>query len=247
MRYFLELSYNGTKYCGWQRQPDAPSVQQTIEEALSTILRQSTAVMGCGRTDTGVHAKQYFLHFDCQDALPDNLLFRMNRVLPDDIAIHKLFNVEKEHHTRFDATHRAYEYHIIFEKSPFEKETAWRYNPSKGLDFELLNKAAALLLEYKEFYPFCKSNTDVKTMLCDIRRAEWVITEDRLVFHIAADRFLRGMVRLIVGMCINVAARKLTLESVRHALETQTRLDKPYSVPPQGLFLTDIRYDFISK
>ena len=200
MRYFVELSYNGTNYCGWQRQPDAPSVQQTIEEEFSKILRQTIAVVGCGRTDTGVHAKQYYLHFDYEDALPENLLFRLNKMLPKDIAIHKIQDVAADLHARFHATHRAYEYHLVFDKSPFEQETAYYHGPAARLDITKLQEAAQLLLDYKEFFPFCKSNTDVKTMLCDIRRADWEIQDKRLIFHIAADRFLRGMVRLIVGM-----------------------------------------------
>ncbi len=242
MRYFLELSYNGTSFCGWQRQPNAPSVQQTIEEELSKLLGSTTDIVGCGRTDTGVHAKQYFLHFDTENEVPQNIVFRLNKMLPTSIAIQNCFEVVSEKHARFNASNRAYEYHIIFEKSPFEVETAWCYHLGKKLDLKKLQAAAQLLLEYKDFFPFCKTNTDVKTMRCDLRRSEWEQTGKGLIYHIAADRFLRGMVRLIVGMCINVGLGKVELATVKEALDNQTRLTKSYSVPPQGLYLTDVQY-----
>ena len=154
--------------------------------------------------------------------------------------------VSKNAHARFDAKHRAYEYHIAFHKNPFLKETAFYFRPAKKLKLKKLNEAAALLLEYEAYFPFCKTNSDVKTMNCELKRSEWLLDEenDKLVFHISSNRFLRGMVRLIVGMCLNVAHGKTNIEEVRKALESQSQLSKSYSVPPQGLFLTDIRYPF---
>jgi len=247
MRYFAELAYNGTNYIGWQKQPNGQSVQSTIENSLSTILQQKMDVVGCGRTDTGVHAKQYFLHFELEKAFPKSFLFRLNKILPKDISIRQIFEVADSAHARFDATHRAYEYHLDIHKNPFGIDTAYYYPYAEKMDFKQLQEAAKLLLSFDSFYTFCKSNTDVKTMNCQLFRSEWIIDEanQKLVFHIAANRFLRGMVRLIVGMCLNVGSGKLRLEQVQIAMEKQERLPKSLSVPPQGLFLTDIRYPFI--
>lgn len=243
MRYFAKLAYNGTRFFGWQRQPDQISVQETIETAFSTILRTQIDIIGCGRTDTGVHARQYFIHFDFEGEFPKAFLRRINKFLSKDIVIYDIFEVKPEAHARFDAHHRAYEYHLIFEKNPFQTETAWLYPYPHAPSWELCQKAAQLLLNYEDFFPFCKSNTDVKTMKCELKRAEWVkISEKHWVFHIAANRFLRGMVRLIVGMTLNVGLEKIQLEKVKKALEEQKRLEKSWSVPPEGLFLTEIRY-----
>ena len=250
-RHLLHLAYNGANYHGWQRQPHSRSVQQTIEETLSTIIGAPTEILGCGRTDTGVHASQYVAHFDIEGELPNDVLRRLNRMLPPDIAIHAIeaagpstSRPGEPLHARFDATHRAYRYDIVRDKDPFRQGTAWHYHAFRQLDVAQLNEAAAVLLEYEEFAPFCKSKHDAKTMRCDLRRSEWVLAEagDSLHYHIAADRFLRGMVRLIVGACVQVALGKLSLKQLRDALDTQTRLAKPLSVPPDGLFLTEVRY-----
>ena len=245
-RYFAELSYLGLRYNGWQRQPKAPSVQEDIEKAISTILRKKTEVVGCGRTDTGVHAKKYFLHFDHEGEFPEAFLNRLNKFLPLDIAFRKVVEVHDGAHARYDAHYRAYEYHIEFRKNPFAKDTALFYPFAGQLDLDHLNRAAEILKNYDEFFPFCKSKSDVKTMVCELHRSEWIFDEqnEKLVFHIAANRFLRGMVRLIVGMCLNVSLGKIKMEEVKIAMDSQTRLSKSYSVPPQGLFLTDIRYPF---
>lgn len=245
MRYFAELAYNGARYYGWQKQPDKISVQQQLEKSFSTILGTPIEVVGCGRTDTGVHAKQYFLHFDFDGQFPKAFTRRINKFLPPDIAIYRIFEVAPDAHARFDATHRAYEYHIDFVKNPFGQETAYFYPFAHLPEPAKMQEAAQLLLDYEEFFPFCKTHTDVKTMRCALRRAEWegTPTEGKMVFHIASDRFLRGMVRLIVGMCLNVGAGKTALEEVRQAMDRQERLKKSWSIPPQGLFLTDVRYD----
>ncbi len=244
MRYFSELAYKGTNYNGWQRQPNAPSVQQTIEEALATILNTAIEVVGCGRTDTGVHASQYFLHFDFEGKFPKEFLRRLNKLLPPDVAFRSIYEVAPDAHARFDATRRSYEYHIVLDKNPFLTDTAWHFPFFEKLDMEKTQAAAALLLNYGAFQPFCKSNTDVHTMECTLFRSEWVFdeAERRLVFHISANRFLRGMVRLIVGMCLNVGLGKVELDEVRNALDQQVLLKKSWSVPAEGLFLTEVRY-----
>ncbi len=246
MRYFAELSYRGTHYFGWQRQPEQVSIQETLESAFSTILRSETSITGCGRTDTGVHAKQYFLHFDHKEEVPSNLTHRLNKLLPSDISIKRIFPVEEEAHARFDAYERSYEYYLGFEKDPFSTDLVWHFPYSEKPALEKMQQAAALLENYDHFYTFCKSNTDVKTMQCQLKRAEWVVDESKnqYVFYITANRFLRGMVRLIVGMCVNVGLGKVTLEEVDNALKTQTLLKKSLSVPPQGLYLTGIKYPF---
>lgn len=252
MRFFVELAYNGTPFSGWQRQPNATTVQSTLEHAFSTILRTPIEVTGCGRTDTGVHAKQYFMHFDYprfsdEASLPKHFLDRLNKFLPPEIAIRRIFEVANDAHARFDAYHRSYEYHLVLHKNPFEKETAYHFPFGQHLSMEKMNEAAQLLLNYEEFFPFCKTNTDVKTMICDMKRSEWVTDETtgKLIYHVSANRFLRGMIRLIVGMCLNVGVGKVDLNEVKKAMEEQTRLAKSWSVPPQGLFLCDIRYPFI--
>lgn len=244
MRYFAELAYKGTNYNGWQRQPNAPSVQQTIEEAFSLILSTTITITGCGRTDTGVHASQYFIHFDFDGEFPKGFQTRINKYLPTDISIYKIYEVAPTAHTRFDATFRAYEYHVVFNKNPFLTDSAFYFPFGKKVDFEKMQSVASLLLEYGEFFPFCKTKSDAKTMLCDLKRAEWVWEKEgeHLVFYIAANRFLRGMVRLIVGMCLNVAVGKVTIDQVKEAMDNQTRLQKSYSVPPNGLFLSEVRY-----
>lgn len=244
MRYFAELAYNGARYFGWQKQPDKISVQEQLEQSFSTILGTPIEVVGCGRTDTGVHAKQYFMHFDFEGQFPPGFNRRINKFLPPDIAIYRIFEVAPEAHARFGAAHRAYEYHIGFVKNPFGQEMSYFYPFAQLPDLAKMQEAARLLLGYREFFPFCKTNTDVKTMRCDLRRAEWEGSprEGKMVFHIASDRFLRGMVRLIVGMCLNVGTGKTKIEEVRHALDQQERLKKSWSIPPQGLFLTEVSY-----
>lgn len=243
-RFFAELAYRGTSFSGWQKQPQQKSVQSTIEKALYTILRENIDVVGCGRTDTGVHASQYFLHFDFAEPLESYFLSRLNKVLGAEIAFFKITPVAPEIHARFTATSRSYEYHLELQKNPFSQNLAYHYPQAHLLDFEKMQAAARLLLDYEAFFPFCKSNSDAKTMKCDLQRSEWVQKpeENKWVFHITANRFLRGMVRLIVGMTINVGLGKTRIEEVREALTHQTRLNRSYSAPPQGLYLTAVNY-----
>ena len=247
MRYFAELAYNGTPYCGWQRQPNGVGVQEKLENALSTILREQVEVVGCGRTDAGVHASQYFMHFDLEQEFQQEFLGRLNRMLPPDIALYRVWPVAPDAHARFDAVLRSYEYRISLDKNPFELHTSWHFPFFERLDMDLVQQAAALLPEYELFFPFCKSETDTKTMRCSLSRSEWVLDEAkrRLVFHISADRFLRGMVRLIVGACLNAGLGQVSLDEIRTALEQQTRIQKSWSIPPDGLFLTEVRYPYV--
>jgi len=246
MRYFIQLSYLGAKYCGWQKQPESPSVQETLETAFSTMLRTPTELVGCGRTDTGVHARIYYVHLDC-DKMPDNALSRLNKLLPPDIAIHQIHEVKEDAHARYDAFSRAYEYHLHFQKSPFLKDHSFLFPFPSRPDFSKTQAAAKLLLNYEEFFPFCKSNTDVKTMRCELKEARWEQPDaNRWVFYIGANRFLRGMVRLIVGMSLNVGLGKVSIEEVQQAMEQQTRLKRSWSVPPEGLFLMKVEYPFLN-
>lgn len=248
MRYFAELSYKGTSFHGWQVQPKKISVQQVLQEAFSTILRAPIEIVGCGRTDAGVHATQYYFHFDFEGDFPKAFTQRLNKYLPPGIAISSIFKTPEEAHARFDARYRAYTYRMIFRKDPFQKGLTYHYPYPHHPDFDKMQQAAQLLLQYKEFLPFCKSNSDAKTMVCEIFEARWQKNKngrEEWQFHIAANRFLRGMVRLIVGMCINVGTGKLSLDEVKNALEKQTRLPLDLSVPAEGLYLSEIRYDFI--
>jgi tRNA pseudouridine38-40 synthase len=244
MRYFIELAYNGTRFCGWQRQPNALSVQERIEDAFSLILRQPIELMGCGRTDTGVHASYYVAHFDFEGVFPESFLQRANKMVGQDIVLKKLNPVHNEAHVRFDAHLRSYEYHISFIKNPFTTETEWFFPLYKTLNINDLKKAAEILRGYEDFAPFCKTNSDAKTMKCQLSRAEWIFEGDKAVFYISANRFLRGMVRLIVGACMNVGLGQMSLEDLKKNMDEQIPLKKSYSVPPTGLFLTEVKYPF---
>ena len=243
MRYFAELAYNGTRFLGWQAQQSGGSVQQKIEAALSTILRCPIEVVGCGRTDTGVHAAHYVLHFDTAIELPSNLVTRLNHLCGKDIAFSRIYAVAETAHARFDAVSRSYRYKITTVKNPFEQETAYFYPFSERIDKLKLQETAALLLNYTEFAPFCKTKNQSKTNKCTLSRAEWIFdATGSWEFHITSNRFLRGMIRLIVGACLAVAEGKMSYEAVERALNTQTSLPYPHSVPPEGLYLTDIVY-----
>lgn len=245
-RYFLELAYNGTRYSGWQRQPHEPSVQESLEIAISMILGAETAITGCGRTDAGVHAQRYFAHFNFRGALPPGFLQRINRLLDADIALYQIFPVHWDAHARFDAYYRSYEYHLSFRKDPFARETAYFFPFRDKPDPGLMQAAAARLLQYADFFPLCKTGHDAKTTLCTLFRSEWEEHPEReaLVYHIAANRFLRGMVRLVVGMCIDVGLGRISLAQLDQAFLHRERLPRNLSVPPEGLFLTDVRYPY---
>jgi len=242
LRYFIELSYLGKNYHGWQRQPNAKSIQEVIENSLSLLLGDTIAVIGCGRTDSGVHASQYFLHFDVKSVLnEEKLKFKLNAFLPIDIAIHQIFLVDKEVHARFDAGFRSYEYRISLEKDPFLSETSWQLKFSQ-LDLHKMNKASEILLEYENFKCFSRSKTDVKTYNCDLEKAIWKKENNLLIFYITANRFLRNMVRAIVGTLLEVGKGNLSLHEFRLIIEGQDRTKAGASVKAKGLFLTEVGY-----
>jgi tRNA pseudouridine38-40 synthase len=246
MRYFLELAYNGTRFCGYQEQPKQITIQSQIEEKLSVLLRTPTKIVGCGRTDSGVHALQYIAHFDAEEVLTKDFIYHLNSILGKDIVCYQLIEVADDAHARFDATSRSYQYVIDLAQNPFRQETAYYCRFGNQLDFDKMQAAAKLLLNYKDFTTFCKSKTDNKTNLCDLRQSEWVFDEEKkqLIYHVTANRFLRGMIRLIVGMCINVGKGNVPLEHVKVAMEEQKILKTAHSAPAEGLFLMDIKYDF---
>ncbi len=247
-RYFIELSYDGSNYHGWQTQPNAVAVQDVLDKALSTVFRQPIETVGCGRTDTGVHAKDFFAHFDCDDESivhgPWSMVRSINSVLPHDIAIKNIIPVDAEAHARFDATLRSYQYHIHFNKDPFKHGYSWLLRDVP--DLTLMNEAARIIMEYTDFSCFSKSNTQTKTNNCKISRAEWVQEGDGIVFHISADRFLRNMVRAIVGTMIMVGKKDIEPEAVRAIIESKNRSNAGTSVPACGLYLTDIKYPYIA-
>lgn len=244
MRYFVKLQYDGTNHHGWQSQPtDIATIQGDIEKAFSTILRQNIEVVGCGRTDTGVHAKDYYMHVDLE-YLDRKLFGRVNRLLSDNIALINFKRVEDDAHARFDATSRSYEYHIHFRKNPFLNGKSYLF-PNKRIDREKMKEAVAMLTEYTHFDTFCKSNTDVIEKVCEITRSEWVFDKNGAVYYVSANRFLRGMIRLIVGMSLQVARGQMDIEYVKKQLVAQERLEKALSAPAHGLYLCDIKYPFI--
>lgn len=244
MRWRIELSYLGTNFCGWQKQPGDTTVQQTLEEAFSKILRDPIEVIGCGRTDTGVHAKKYIAHFD-SDALPDieKLLYQVNSVLPNDIALHSIQRSIDDFHARYDAIERGYRYYMHFQKNPFLQQTSFFFNHYTPLDKIAMQSAAAILLNYESFLPFCKTGSDNHHFRCKLTVSEWSFTENDAVYTIKANRFLRGMVRLITGACLNAGLGKLSLDEIISSLENQTPLPIQWSVPPEGLFLESILYE----
>jgi len=240
-RYFLEIAYKGTNYHGWQIQNNAHTIQKELENAISILLETPTGIMGSGRTDTGVHASQQFLHFDCKDEL-DHLEFikRVNGILPKDIAVHNLRKVKNDAHARFDAVWRSYVYRITLRKDPFEQETAWLLY--KSPDITKMNQAAKLLLSHEDFQCFSKVKTEVYTFNCKINEAFWEQNGQQLLFHITANRFLRGMVRAIVGTLIDVGTGKISIDDFRQILESRDRSKAKAAAPAQGLYLCRIIY-----
>jgi tRNA pseudouridine38-40 synthase len=241
LRYFIELSYNGKAYHGWQNQPNAISVQQVLEEALSVLLQTKIEIIGAGRTDTGVHATQMFAHFDVEFEIDiPNLVYKLNSFLPNDISIHDMFKVKDDAHARFDAISRTYHYKISTTKNVFTTDFAYRFQVP--LDVKKMNDACSILLQYKDFQSFSKSNTDVKTYYCNIEKAEWIEEQNGLIFIITADRFLRNMVRAIVGTMINIGLGKIQVKNLISIIESKNRSEAGFSVPAHGLYLTQITY-----
>jgi len=245
LRYFITLSYDGAAYNGWQIQPNAPSVQETLQKALSTLLRTPLEIVGAGRTDTGVNASFMVAHFDFDTAFTTDelaqLRYKLNKFLPADIAIHDIHPVTDDMHARFSATSRTYHYYIVTEKTPFEPY-AYRY--PQPLDFELMNQACQLLLTTSDFTSFAKLHTDTKTNICTVTYAHWQqLTPVKWQFTITANRFLRNMVRAIVGTLLDVGRGTITLQQFQQIIEKKDRCSAGNSVPGNALFLSDIKYE----
>ena len=246
MRYFIKFAYNGTLYHGWQSQPNAVTVQETLEKALSLLFKKHIELVGAGRTDTGVHAKEMYAHFDFNEQLEtDFWIPKLNSYLPKDIVIYEIIPVTAEAHARFDATSRTYEYYIHSFKDAFLTDLSWyHYYP---LDLERMNEAASTLLEYTDFECFSKTNTDVFTYNCKITEAFWQKKGNQLIFTITADRFLRNMVRAIVGTLINIGQGKIEVAQLQKIIESKNRSEAGFSAPAHGLYLTQIKYPYLSK
>ncbi|HXI01219.1 MAG TPA: tRNA pseudouridine(38-40) synthase TruA [Sphingobacteriaceae bacterium] len=244
-RYFLEILYKGTSYHGWQIQKNAISVQEVVNKALKTYLREEVDTIGCGRTDTGVHANQFFVHFDSSDNKIQNLtaMQSLNALLPHDIAVKRIIPVHADAHARFDATIRSYEYHIHQEKDPFKYGYSWLLRDIP--DIELMNEAALIMMKYRDFSCFSKAHTQTFTNNCIISEAEWKKTVNGLVFNISADRFLRNMVRAIVGTLLRIGYQEISMEDFGKIIESKNRSNAGASVPACGLYLTRVNYSYI--
>lgn len=241
MRYFFEVSYRGSRYHGWQAQKNATGVQEVLENALGLILQEMISITGSGRTDTGVHCRQQYFHADINKKFKREWLQqRVNSFLPEDIAIADIRDVKPDAHARFDAYSRSYEYVITRKKDPFLTEEAYFYG--KGLDIPTMNHAASLLIGKHNFESFSKVRTDVSNFICDITEAEWHEEQDKLYFKISANRFLRGMVRAIVGTLLDIGKGKITVEGFKTIIENRDRRKAGSAAPPQGLFLTKVLY-----
>lgn len=241
MRYFLYISYDGGNYHGWQLQPNALSVQEVLNKAVSTLFQSTISLVGAGRTDTGVNATRMVAHFDANNPIPDKFTFRLNRLLPPDIAVQDVMPVNPNAHARFDALSRTYHYYIYKIKDPFKRHYATRC--LADLDFSAMNKAAEHLLQVDDFTSFSKLHTDTRTNICHITNAKWVHEkEDLWRFEITADRFLRNMVRAIVGTLIEVGKGRMSLEEFSQVIQQKDRCAAAESVPGEALFLVDVKY-----
>ena len=241
MRYFIDISYRGTNFHGWQIQPNAVTIQEELEKAFSTILREEIKITASGRTDAGVHASQQIVHLDTNSEIDNEQFeFKINSFIHSDFSVNSIRKVKDDAHARFDAIERTYHYYIHKKKSPFNTGLSW-YN-RKLLDIELMNKAAAFLLNYEDFTSFSKVNTDTPHNLCDIKYAHWEVKENQLIFTITANRFLRGMVRAIVGTLVEVGIGKITLDDFKQIIEKKDRKEASSNAPSEGLFLAKISY-----
>ncbi len=244
LRYFIQLAYNGTNFNGWQIQPNGITVQQEIEKAMELLLGFKIGVSGCGRTDTGVHASDFYAHFDIDEASmivsAGQLKYKLNLLLPTSIVIYDIFKVNPGIHARFSALSRTYNYRISQTKNPFSNGLTYFYH--HPLDIQAMNDAASILMQYNDFSCFSKTRTQVKTNICSISKAVWEKEDAMLIFTITADRFLRNMVRAIVGTMLDVGRNKITLDDFRNVIEGKNRSNAGFSVPPQGLFLSKVVY-----
>lgn len=249
MRYFIRLAYNGANYHGWQRQPNAVTIQEVLEENFAKLLRYEVELVGCGRTDAKVHAADYVAHCDLHD-IPKNmdLVFKLNCLLPKDISIKEIFPVNDNFHARFMATSRSYYYYLSLSKNPFANNLT--YATKDDFNINEFNQIAAVFTQYRDFQPFCKLGSDNKGYTCEVRESYWEYVDFNgfpyLRYRITANRFLRGMIRLIVGAHINISRGKYNIEQLHSILKEQTKLPIAWSVPGDGLYLTDIKYDLES-
>jgi tRNA pseudouridine38-40 synthase len=246
MRYAFRISYDGTGFYGWQSQKTSENtIQFNIESKLSQLFNTSIEVIGCGRTDSGVHARDYVFHFDGDKKFEsEDLRYKFNFMVDNRIFCHEVKLVDDTFHSRFDAKSRSYIYRVKQGRDPFNNRFGWEYVYNDELDLNRLNEAAEVLLSYKDFNTFCKTKTDVRTTICEVTQSEWIFNESDEMFeyHVTSDRFLRGMIRLIVGACFNYNRGKLTLESIKDALDNKARLKTDWGVPPEGLMLHKIIY-----
>ncbi len=240
LRYFIEVAYKGTQYSGFQSQHNAVSIQSTVEDALQTVFKTEFKLTCSSRTDAGVHALQNFFHFDSETPLNLKNVYNLNSVLPRDIVVRDIVLKETDAHARFSATHREYKYHITRNRNPFLTETAWFY--PYHLDFDLLQQAAAILMEYEDFTSFSKRNTQVKTFICKLMVSKWQYDNDCLVYNVKANRFLRGMVRGLVGTMLQVGRGLISLDGFRKIIEAKDCTKANFSTPPTGLFLVEVTY-----
>ena len=242
LRYLFKISYDGNSFFGWQKQPEQNSIQQTIEENLSKIHSlKETHIIGCGRTDTGVHAKEYFFHWDSEEAVDtENIQYKLNKMLPKSIAIQSIRAVNTDFHARFSAVKRTYRYFINGDKDPFIATQSWQI--SQNLNLQNMNNAAQLLIGEKDFSSFAKIHTDVKHHICKVSYAKWVANGNEVYFEISANRFLRNMVRAIVGTCVDVGLNKISIQEFQEIIESKDRQNGSGSAPAQGLFLWTVEY-----
>jgi tRNA pseudouridine38-40 synthase len=247
MRYFVELAYNGTPFFGWQRQPKQISIQEVLEDALALLFKNKIEITGCGRTDTGVHAKQYFAHFDHHDYLSasdcDKLVHKLNSLLPKEIVVYRIFQVQDDAHARFSALHRTYCYYIAKTKNPFHLQFSYRVY--EKLNIEAMNAAAILIIGNHDFTSFSKLHTDVNNNFCEVTTAFWEQEDEHLIFTITANRFLRNMVRAIVGTLLLVGKGKISVEDFQNIINQKNRCKAGVSVPAHALFLEEVKFDFI--
>jgi len=248
-RYFAEIQYNGTNYHGWQKQPNAITIQQVIEDNLNKLIRKSTFIVGCGRTDTGVHASEYYFHFDCLEEIDtQKFQFKLNCMVGNAIYIKRIFEVEESSHARFSAEKRSYYYHISLHKNPFLIKRSWFY-PFHKLDVGLMQEAAKDLLKYNDFPMFCKSGSNVNNYICKLFDSNLVYTEEKKIieYHISANRFLRNMIRRIMGTLIEIGIGRLSVKDFNTVLREKKEFDYIFLAPADGLFLSKVEYPFINK
>lgn len=239
-RYFIDVAYKGTRYSGFQLQPNANTIQAEVERALAVLFRQSVKLTGSSRTDAGVHAQQNFFHFDTEILIPEKCRYNINSILPYDIAVNAIYHVSNNSHCRFDAISREYKYYIYSKKNPFLTDTAYYY-PYK-MDIDLLQKTAELISNYNDFASFSKRNTQVKTSLCNISFSKWSQQNECFQYNVISNRFLRGMVRALVATMLKVARGAITIKEFEQIIESKSSLRTDFSAPPQGLFLEQVSY-----